>query len=429
MTAQPPRKRRIASDEASSWARNITLNNSNAKSVLRALAGYVNEEGICFVGLITLAKDCELSISTVRSRLLLLEEVGAIVRMAQWLDDRGRRNGDGRGKRTTDDVRLMMDADPDEIEARARARKLGASEPDDAEEKDTDPPTSDGFSPSPGRGLNPPDQPISPPHGGGLNQVQDSVSHPLALCQPSNYVQGLDSLNCNYEPEESPPYPPPGGAHASRSTNFQDDQNLRESFAPFEAAYPGPVSNIERALDVWRALTAQERGQAVIGARGYAAHLADCERRRKPQAVTAAHTWLKNRQWGGYLTTATLAARAAQSVMTVTGTPQWAAWSVYWTCCGYGGIPEHKISKYVTNDGKMQASMPQEWPPECGPEAPKPWPEFCDGTPQFAAWMRRLRELPEARFSLRSVDGKAVVRVPAEWPPPRKSEERENAVA
>src|SRR6266852_8705718 len=120
MSITPRHKRRIASDKAHAWARSVPLDNPYGKTVLRALTLYVNGEGCCFVGLDQLSSDTDLSVDTVRRRLLWLERVGAIVRIPQWIDSNGRRNGDGKGKRTTDEIRLLIDADLDEIERLAR---------------------------------------------------------------------------------------------------------------------------------------------------------------------------------------------------------------------------------------------------------------------------------------------------------------------
>jgi hypothetical protein len=85
------RARRIAADEAHAWARNLRLNNPHAKLVLSMLSQYVNGDGICWVGIPSLAEDCELAVNTVRGRLAWLEEIGAIARKPQWLDEFGRR--------------------------------------------------------------------------------------------------------------------------------------------------------------------------------------------------------------------------------------------------------------------------------------------------------------------------------------------------
>jgi post-segregation antitoxin (ccd killing protein) len=78
---------------------------------------------IAYVAIPTLAEDCELSDDTVRNRLAWLEEIGAIARRPQWIDEYGRRNAEGRGKRTSDLIRLMIDVDPEVIEA-ARGANL-----------------------------------------------------------------------------------------------------------------------------------------------------------------------------------------------------------------------------------------------------------------------------------------------------------------
>ncbi|WFU31104.1 hypothetical protein QA635_31710 [Bradyrhizobium brasilense] len=44
------------------------------------------------------------------------------------LDENGRRNGDGRGKRTTDPIRLPVDAGIAAIEARAAGRDVDESQ-------------------------------------------------------------------------------------------------------------------------------------------------------------------------------------------------------------------------------------------------------------------------------------------------------------
>ncbi|MCS3447354.1 MULTISPECIES: helix-turn-helix domain-containing protein [Bradyrhizobium] len=48
--------------------------------MLRALGEYVEGDGMCWVGIPSLAADCDLSQDTVRRRLAWLEEIGAIDR-------------------------------------------------------------------------------------------------------------------------------------------------------------------------------------------------------------------------------------------------------------------------------------------------------------------------------------------------------------
>jgi hypothetical protein len=106
------------------------------------LSLYVDGDGFCFVSIPTLADDTELSAQTVRNRLAWLEQIGAIARLPQWIDEYGRRNGDrSQGRRTSDLIRLMIDADEDEIEARRAGETADVSRE---------------VSPMPQTGLNPP---------------------------------------------------------------------------------------------------------------------------------------------------------------------------------------------------------------------------------------------------------------------------------
>lgn len=103
------RPRRIAADEAHAWARNLRLGDPLAKFVLCMLALYVNAEGKCFVGVRQLAEDCEIDRKTVIRRLAYLEQHAKVItRQTQWLDSNGIRNGDGRGKPTTDLISLLV---------------------------------------------------------------------------------------------------------------------------------------------------------------------------------------------------------------------------------------------------------------------------------------------------------------------------------
>src|SRR5216683_412798 len=113
------RPRRIAADEAHAWARNLKLGNIHAKLVLSMLTLYVDGEGAAFVGIPSLAEDCELSPDTVRRRLAWLEDIGVLARVPQWLDENGNRNSTGRGKRTTDLIKLLFENDQGDIEDRA----------------------------------------------------------------------------------------------------------------------------------------------------------------------------------------------------------------------------------------------------------------------------------------------------------------------
>jgi hypothetical protein len=352
------------------------LGNPFAKLVLSMLTLYVNGDGVCFVGIEQLAEDSELSAATVRSRLKWLEDVGAIARFPQWLDHNGKRNSDARGKRTTDEIRLLIGSDPDDIERRAK----GGGDDDGGE-----------VSPAPQEGLNP---------------AQPYAGTPPALRQTSDSAQGLTS---EPEPEPLPPAPS-GGARV-----------VDERFEEFASVYPNPITDMGKARCVWAAYTELERKQAIIGAKGYASFI-DSERRAgRKRAVKDAHRWLRDRLYEGYLSAGHNAQALAQRFNAVEGSAQWMAWMVFYYCCGeLEGVPSYLRSE---KGGTRYGSVPREWPPVGrGLDLnPRHWLTWREGSPQFAAWRDRLQELPEAKLRLRGeiIDGKSVrvLKVPREWPP------------
>lgn len=219
--------------------------------MLRAIALYSDDRGLCTAGLPTLADDCDLSIDTVRSRVRFLEKVGAVVLIPRWRDANGIENTEGRGKRTTDEIRLLIDAEPDAIEARS----LGQEPADDWS-------ADDGFSPSQQQGL---------------NDAAENASPRPALGQPLDSAKGLIS---EPEPESSPQPPSRGSVDLEGWQEFQEDWQepiLRQSIAQHE----------------WQALNAEQRTQARQAARGYVAWR---KGQRKPPNVLGAHLFLRERE-------------------------------------------------------------------------------------------------------------------------------------
>jgi len=252
------RKRRIAADEAHAWARNLRLRNPYAKLILSMLTLYVNGDGNSFVSLAQLAEDCEFAPETVRRRLMWLESIGALVRMPQWRDDSGRLNSEGRGRRTTDEIRLMFDADPETIEAAA------AGKTEAVEETSTSEPAEISHSPTEVANAGPSEQ----------------LAPPLATHLDSSCGGGLIS---EPEPEQEriPPTPQEGG-------EWQHAQSWKE----FEEAYREPILRQTQARQVWQALTEAERTLATKAAHGYVIYR---NRQRKPPNVLGAHIFLKER--------------------------------------------------------------------------------------------------------------------------------------
>jgi hypothetical protein len=269
MTTAKRRARRIAADEAHAWARNLKLRNLQASILLRSLSLYVDGDGVAFAAIPTLAEDCDgLSIDTVRRRLVWLEQVGAIARQPQWLDENGVRNGQGRGKRTTDEIRLLFDADPEAIEARAQGRAPLVGDDENSAKTTV-------ISPSSVLGLNP------------------TVSPAPALGQPSvSPSSTCDQLTSEPEPEPEPESPKaPDGGEGERSAG---DEGEPDGFAAAWSAWPGRELQGHRrdlALDEFRALSPEKRAHCAAAVPLYAAALSKAGRTKPPNF----HLWIRNR--------------------------------------------------------------------------------------------------------------------------------------
>lgn len=397
MTTEKRRPRRIAADEAHAWARNLRLRNHHGKSVLRSLTLYVDGDGFCYVAIPTLAEDCELSDDTVRRRLQWLEDIGAIARSAQWIDERGVRNGDGRGKRTTDQIRLMFDADADAIEARA-AGDFGV--------------VSREVSPSSRRGLNPGDETVSPAP---------------ALRQPSHCGEGLIS-----EPEpESSPKSPSRGREGDREA-LEDSEP--EDFDPAWQAWPAGAKRRDLALAEFRQLEPDKQRLC----RAAVAPFLEQLKRLKRDAVPNFHLWIRQRRFeefpgarlpdpapakrwigGDELAGLQIAVRMACRPLRLVDDPDHGRglWSL----------------KPLQPDLAALARF--------AGEDPAAWLQVELGSAQFAAWRDRLalwlggeiepervwieqhdpavHDLPVLHPNFRLRKSKHVLRVPAPWPPHR----------
>lgn len=262
------RARRIAADEAHSWARNLRLRNPYAKLVLCMITQYVQGDGTCFVGIKSLADDCELAEETVRRRLGWLETVGAIVRMPQWIDENGRRNSDVRGRRTTDEIRLLFEADLDVIEARAAGDIEAENEPVP-------------IRPDPLRGTGSnDDRPASDPvHGTGPADTEKTISPPVSPLATLSLRRGPESSEPEPEPVKDPPTPQ-GGAGDDLGDHQGEEKNWphAETWARFESAWQEPILHQRLCRQIWSAYVDDERELAIKVARGYRKWLASQKR-------------------------------------------------------------------------------------------------------------------------------------------------------
>ena len=284
--SRKPRPRRIAADEAHAWARHLRLHNPHAKLILSMLTQYVNADGACFVSVPALAEDCELAPETVRRRLGWLEEVGAITRFPQWVDENGRRNGDGRGRRTTDEIRLMIAADLDGIEARACGQMHQQAAAESAEFAET------------AAGAHPQDAPADPLHGRGSNPDAQPPGTLLGLYLPSHCGGGLTS---EPEPEDSPQSPPSGGVDEEDWEEPDPCAAGPDGWREFKQAFEAdgrPILKVRLARQVFAALSPDERALAKKAAKGLIAARA---REKRPGAKPAAQNFLREPEsWLGF---------------------------------------------------------------------------------------------------------------------------------
>jgi hypothetical protein len=384
------RARRIAADEAHAWARNLRLNNPNAKLVLCMLSLYVDGDGYCWVAIPTLADDTELSTQTVRNRLAWLEGLGVIARLPQWLDEYGRRNGDQRGKRTSDLIRLLMDADQDVIEDRAERGDM------------TLPPAPPAPAEPAGAAA------ISPIHGIGLNPVADPVSPTPALCQPYDSAEGLNS-----EPEPESPLKVPSGDESARASLSQDEP---DGFGECWKAWPGhEIMRRDLALAEFRQLAIEQR-QLVKGAIPLFAAM---QAKDRPHTKTNFHIWLRSRGFEAFrdrLTAAPAIAAADDALFVIEGSEQDRALRFV---RGLARQPQPFVR--VRGDGSRGYPHKTEVGADLlamlafEKDVPLRWPSYLRGSPEFAAWQARF--VHWIGTPLPMVPGSSAIQVPGPWPP------------
>lgn len=266
MTARRPR--RIASDEAQSWARNLRLGNPYAKAIMNVLALYVNENGLAWPGLATLSSDTDISEDTILRRLRWLEAIGAIAMFKCWVDDSGVRNRAGRGRPTSSDIQFLFAADVEVIEAAAadgvedRPALKGAAKASHEERIST--------------------RPLR-------QQTEDAepVSTQLAPSQPPQAA--APHIEKNLEREDSPQAPLRGGSSEDSEKRFQ----------AFKAGYPDGVIDLDAARRAFAALSRADQEACLAAVPVYAAR---CRARREKSMK--GHLFVRKRAWDGLLAAA-----------------------------------------------------------------------------------------------------------------------------
>lgn len=133
-----------------------------------------------------------------------------------------------------------------------------------------------------------------------MNQSQshcETQSHDDTQSRGGTESVPIAGLHIEELPSESknPPNPPSGGVQVVR------DQELEDDIAELSRTYPAPITNLPRLRIVLAAMSHLERKRVLLAVKGYAAHIADCDRRKKPCAVKHADRWVSTGMWLGYV--------------------------------------------------------------------------------------------------------------------------------
>lgn len=266
---RPRERARIGADRARSWVRDFNLRNPYAKSILMAVANYMNEDGAAWPGLATLSRDTDITEDTIASRLRWCESIGIIVVLKCWVDENGRRNYEKRGRPTSSEIRFQFDADIDEVEqaayaakgeqplrgaaARAHADRATSGADGDHESEASDSNDS-GFSHRRGGGQT--DEPLPP----GSTQLAPDQPPPAA-------VRSLE-----VKQEDSPLTPQAGGDGQQSSDQGSEPTWPHEaSWQRVEKAWDDPILHQQICRDLWTAFTDIERERFIKVVRGYLA--------------------------------------------------------------------------------------------------------------------------------------------------------------
>lgn len=369
--------------KALNWATEIYVGDGHAKSLLRAIANYADENGHCFPSLSQLSQDTEFSVDTCRRRIGWLEERGLLTTFACWMDEKGIRNRDRRGRETTKEIRLAVGKHPVRPTEIDGENAIGESDSGVAGSKPQDvvegsPAARDGVPPArPGVAIQPP--PSEP------SSNQDS---------PPNPLRGVD---------------------ASANT----DESEPEHFAEFWAAYPGhEVMRRPKALEKFRAMSPAEREHARAAVLLYAEQLRKMN--RKP---LNAHLWLDGQGWKEF-PKATLAQIPPERVFVPAGSTWFRAIEVAFRMLG---LPMMQLALHQGQQGVWQKATndtPDLRALAAFRDVPSDqWKSIAtENSNEYFAWRRFLGGSPKLQeISVLNASDEPVVslgvRTPSRWPP------------
>ena len=360
-------RRRIASDEASTWARKLVLGDALAKYVLRSAALYVDDHGLAAVSLESLSDDTELSIATVRRKLRWLEQIGAVTLIDRWIDENGRVNYEKRGKQTFGQIRLEVDADVMDIAMKAGDVPLPRTKREKAEQEN-----------QPSRSDTPAEQPlnaVSPPAAGV------TLESPPYSC-----------LESTLKNKKEPPQTPPKQGGLSEATD--------KRFEEFKSGYPDAILDPDKAKAMLGSLSEPDQIAAVTSL----PHYADYLRRRKQNSVKG-HIYLKKRMWEAF--TGAQASAAATSSVVPFDSRAAKALTVACRILGMSSPPRCSTGYVCSAPITPQLLALADAPPE------SEWLIWESGTQSSGAW-RGLRDLLPQKWGMPRLER---IRAPWRFPP------------
>lgn len=336
-----------------------------ALQVLCLLGRHTSDNGWCYRSQVKMAKELNCGRSTIYDALELLFGAG-------WVEKRA--NGRGKiGPETSDhpfaafSYRVILDREnlPDAI-AEDRPNAAHPAPPSRPQNGAIDPAAI-------------PAPPAAIPAGGA------GEAAPL---------EGISSQGISTEPERE---------------SARAREKRARGLAAFEQRWPtAAVDDRGRTSWAWNELTEDDHEAALAGIGPFLDDL----KRHKRTAVPAAWKYLEQRKWS--LLDQKSEPSPNDRFIARHGSDEWCAWDAFYHCCGYvSGIPDYMRTN---QNGVVTANFVRQWPPDIGRNLPdrSEWKTFHEGSPNFAAWRNRLREVPNIRLS-------ATVTVPFDWPPNRGS--------
>jgi hypothetical protein len=105
---------------------------------------------------------------------------------------------------------------------------------------------------------------------------------------------------------------------------------LEDDIGELAKVYPAPITNLPKVRTLFAAVTRTERRRIITAAKGYAAFIAECAK-RKPgggRAVKDADRWISNGMWQGYVVAGEKSEIAAMATDVALDSASGKAWRV-----------------------------------------------------------------------------------------------------